>query len=459
MDSQDTIAAIATALGEASIAVIRVSGDHALDIVDRVFSGKQSLQHVDSHTVHYGHIVSFHDHTPLDEVLVTVMRSPRSYTTEDVVEISTHGGTQTVQAVLLELLRAGARLASPGEFTKRAFLGGRIDLSQAEGVMELIGAHTAAARQAALKQVEGSLSFRVKELRERLLQLMAHVEVTIDYPEHDEEEATTERVFEGCTSVLEDVSQMLETADQGRILRDGIQTAIIGRPNVGKSSLLNLLVRKERAIVTDIPGTTRDVLEEFIQVEGVPFHILDTAGIRETSDVVEKIGVDRSRKAMAEADLLLLVIDSSRKLSEEDERLLELSQKQSTIVILSKSDLDRVVSVEDVKQRAPDSICVPFSVKDPRLLQDLEHAMVDKISRGQMKPRDATFIANARHVRLLEQTKELLEQVLHSANEGQTLDLVAVDLYQAWVTLGEIIGETPREDLLDQIFTQFCLGK
>ncbi len=459
MDSQDTIAAIATALGEASIAVIRISGEQSIELVDRIFVGKNVLCTVETHTVHYGHLVSLDDHATLDEVLVTVMHAPRTYTTENVVEVSTHGGTQTVQRVLLEVLRAGARLAEPGEFTKRAFLGGRIDLSQAEGVMELIGAHTAAAQHAALRQIEGSLSSRVRELREQLIRLMAHVEVTIDYPEHDEEDVTMGRVWDGCIGILKDVEEILQTADQGRILRDGVSVAIIGLPNVGKSSLLNQLVRKERAIVTDIPGTTRDVLDEFIQLEGVPLHILDTAGIRDTGDVVERIGVDRSRQAIADADLLIILIDGSRLLTAEDRELLGLTCDHASLVVLSKQDLVQVVSQTEIEEEFPCSTCVQFSVKDRKLLGQLEEAILTKVFSGKMKPRDATFIANTRHIRLLEESKLLLEQVLQSVNEGQTLDLVAVDLHQAWITLGEVIGETPREDLLDQIFTQFCLGK
>ncbi|MCI0183283.1 tRNA uridine-5-carboxymethylaminomethyl(34) synthesis GTPase MnmE [Sulfoacidibacillus ferrooxidans] len=459
MDGEDTIAAIATALGESSIAVIRISGRHSIAVVDRLFEGKQSLSRVKTHTIHYGFIVSLEERVKLDEVLVSVMRGPRTYTTEDVVEISTHGGTQNAQMVLLELLRAGARLASPGEFTKRAFLGGRIDLSQAEGVMELIGAHTVMASQAALLQVEGSLSRQVRELRDELLQLMAHVEVTIDYPEHDEEDITTQRVYDGCIEVLDDVQSILYAANQGKILRDGVHVAIVGRPNVGKSTLLNQLVRKERAIVTDIPGTTRDILDEFIQIDGVPMHILDTAGIRDTDDVVEKLGVDRSKRAIEQADLLLIVIDSSRELSIEDCELLDIGKEYASLVVLSKQDLPQVIVSEQLLDRFPWCTYVPFSIKDKKFLPQLEQAVIKKVFSGDLKPRDATFIANARHIRLLEECKLLLEQVLLSVTEGQTLDLVAVDLHQAWVTLGEVIGETPRDDLLDQIFTQFCLGK
>lgn len=456
--AQDTIVAIASALGESSIAVIRVSGVQAVEIVDRVYQGAQALTMAKSHTVHYGHILSA-TADEIDEVLVTVMRSPRTYTTEDVVEIGTHGGYQAAQGVLLELLRAGARLAEPGEFTKRAFLGGRVDLAQAEGVMELISAQTSAARGAALKQVEGSLTRVIRSLRERMLTSMARIEVTIDYPEHDEESATAQSVRTEVAKLYEDLEELLGRASAGRILKDGVRIVIVGCPNVGKSSILNQLAGVDRAIVTDIPGTTRDVLQEYLQIGGIPVHVWDTAGIRESEDVVEKIGVQRSREAIVDADLLLIVIDGNVTLTGTDHELLQLARDKSSLVILNKADLPAVVQAEDLLRYTTLEDVVRYSIFVPANQQVLEQRLVDKIFKGKLRPLDASFVANSRHISLLEQSLWALEEVLTGLDDGQTLDLVAVDLRQAWVTLGEIIGETPREDLLDQIFTQFCLGK
>ncbi len=459
MVDSDTIAAIATAVGEASIAVIRVSGSCALGVVDRIFRGRVSLEQAPSHTVWHGWIVRLDSGQHIDEVLVTVMKAPRSYTTEDVVEIGCHGGTQAVQAILLELLRAGARLAEPGEFTKRAFLGGRVDLAQAEGVMELIGAQTVAGKDAALRQVEGSLTKLIKALRQNIVELMAHIEVTIDYPEHDVEEATSELIKDGVTRLSRELRDLIATAASGRVLKTGIRTVIVGRPNVGKSSLLNQLARAERAIVTDIPGTTRDIVEEGIQIAGVPLRVSDTAGIRETTDVVERLGVMRSRQAIKDADLLLIVIDASEALEEEDEELLALVSSLPAIVVLNKMDLPPRIGLEEISQHVALERIVQYSVFRPELLRDLEQAILRVVFGGELQPRDATFLANARHLSLLEQASVSLQQVLESLDMGVTLDVLAVDLRQAWVTLGEIIGETPREDLLDQIFSQFCLGK
>ena len=459
MDFHDTIAAIATAVGEASIAVIRVSGNQAIDIVDHIFKGKKPLKEVASHTVWFGRIYSVDGKRVIDEVLVTVMRSPKTYTTEDVVEISTHGGFQAVQEVLGEVLRAGARIAEPGEFTKRAFLGGRIDLTQAEGVMELIRSQTEAAKTASLRQLEGSLTTLIRNIRHQMIQLMAHIEVTIDYPEHDEEAATLHHVDEGVSMIEAELMRIISEAQQGRILRDGIRAAIVGRPNVGKSSLLNQLARFERAIVTDIPGTTRDVLEERIQIGGIPLKIMDTAGIRETHDVVEQIGVQRSKKALRDADLVLIMIDQSRELSGIDVELMQEAKHLPVIVILSKSDLACKITESDMESYINLDRVMRFSVYDRSSIKNLEELMIKVIFHGETRPIDATFVANSRHITLLESALKNIKDVLDAIHSGQTLDLVAVDLHSAWMTLGEIIGETPREDLLDQIFSQFCLGK
>lgn len=456
---EDTIAAIATAVGEASIAVIRVSGRSALEVVDRIFRGRRPLRSVPSHRVLYGRIVRLEDGEDLDEVLVTVMRSPKTYTTEDVVEISTHGGARVTEAVLMEVLRAGARLAEAGEFTKRAFLGGRIDLAQAEGVMELVRAQTSLARRAALRQVEGSLTAAIAELRQALLEVMAHVEVTIDYPEHDEEDVTAHMIASRGVRLLESVDRLLGVAVSGRILREGVRTAIVGKPNVGKSSILNQLARAERAIVTHIAGTTRDVVEETVQVGGIALCLMDTAGIRETDDLVEQIGVKRSRGAMETADLVLVVIDGSRPLDETDRELLAYSAERPAVIIINKSDLPQMVrsgQLRELGARAPVVAYSALRMEDTPLL---EHAILDLVlTRGGVSA-DPTFIANPRQIKLLEDVRAALARAVDEAKAGVTLDLVAVDIQEAWLALGEIIGETPREDLLDQIFRQFCLGK
>ena len=459
MNFIDTIAAVATAVGESSIAVVRVSGNQAIEIVDRIFKGKTLLSRVPTHTVWFGRITSLTRDETIDEVLVTVMRAPRTYTTEDVVEISTHGGYQAVQDVLSEVLRAGARLAQPGEFTKRAFLGGRIDLTQAEGIMELIHSQTETAKLASLRQVEGSLTKVIRSMRDRLLPLLAHIEVTIDYPEHDEEVVTSQHVMAVVKKIDSELVRLLAEADRGRILKEGIRVAIVGRPNAGKSSLLNQFMRQDRAIVTEIPGTTRDVLEERIQIQGIPLVIMDTAGIWETRDVVELIGVERSRRALREADLLLIVIDQSRDLSDIDKELLEEAAKVPAIVVLSKSDLNGRIAKEDLTSFLRADHIVFFSIHEPLTLRRLEDLIVKTVYAGDVASKDATFIANSRHIILLESALHSIQDVEMSLQSRQTLDLVAVDLHAAWLTLGELIGETPREDLLDQIFSQFCLGK
>lgn len=459
MEWDDAIAAVATAYGPASIAVIRVSGRNAAEIVDRVFRGAQPLSRVASHTVWHGTIVDPATEEALDEVLATVMRAPRTYTTQDVVEVGTHGGLATVNAVLSAILRAGARLADPGEFTKRAFLGGRLDLSQAEGVMELISAQSDAGRRAALQQVRGSLAREVRKIRGRLLDAMAGIEVSMDYPEHDAETATAVQTGDVANEAAAAVSRLLETAASGRILRDGLRTVIVGRPNAGKSSLLNELTRSDRAIVTDVPGTTRDVLEERVQIGGVPFLLLDTAGIRETDDAVEKIGVSRSLEALSGAEIVLLVMDGSRPLEEEDRVLLERAATRPSVALLSKMDLGLVVSPRDLAPFFPAARIIAYSVFEPDIVRKIEAALKELAFSGDVRGADATFVANARHIRLLESAREALRQAEMAARSGRTLDLVAVHVQEAWRILGELIGESPGEDLLDHIFQNFCLGK
>jgi tRNA modification GTPase len=455
----DTIAAISTPLGEGGIAVIRVSGDEALSLTERVFHSRTKLTEAPTHTVHYGTVRDPKSGEKLEEALVTVMRAPRSFTRENVVEIGCHGGIVAVKRVLDVLLEQGIRLAEPGEFTKRAFLNGRIDLTQAEAVIDLIRAKSDRAFKVAMKQVDGKLSKRIRELRQRLVELMAHIEVNIDYPEHDVAEMTSSMIADVCTNVVREIEELLRNAEQGKILREGISTAIVGKPNVGKSSLLNALARENRAIVTDIPGTTRDVIEEYVNVGGIPLRLLDTAGIRETSDVVEQIGVERSRTALADADLILLVLNRSEPLSDEERELLEQVRNRQAIVILNKIDLPPRLDEEAIAGLVPEERIVKLSLLEEWGLPELEKAIVSLFFQGGLESNELTYVSNARHIHLLKKAKQSLQDAL-AANEQQVpIDMIQIDLRAAWEQLGEIIGDSVAESLIDQIFSQFCLGK
>jgi len=389
-----------------------------------------------------------------------VMRAPRSFTAEDVVEISVHGGIVPVRRVLdLLLAGGGIRLAEPGEFTRRAFVNGRIDLAQAEAVMDLIRSKSERAMKVALKQVEGALSRKIGELRQRLIELLAHLEVNIDYPEHDVEELTSAFIRERSGEVLAEIRQLLKSANEGRILREGIMTAIVGRPNVGKSSLLNLLAGTERAIVTDIPGTTRDVIEEYVTVSGIPLRLLDTAGIRETFDVVERIGVERSRSALTDADLLLIVLNRSEPLHEDDRTLLGQAAGRQAVVILNKSDLPAKLDEAEVRKLLPGTAIVPMSVKEGLGMDELGQAIADLFFGGKLEGGEAAYVSNARHAALLKQAEQALVDAIESTDAGVPIDIVQIDVRTAWERLGEITGDTAGESLIDQIFSQFCLGK
>ncbi|CAN7167382.1 tRNA uridine-5-carboxymethylaminomethyl(34) synthesis GTPase MnmE [Paenibacillus sp. LjRoot56] len=455
----DTIAAISTPLGEGGIAVIRVSGEDSVTYVERIFRSKTKLSVADTHTVHYGFIIEPASTEKVEEVLVTLMKAPRSFTMEDVVEISCHGGIVSVKKVLDLLLVQGVRLAEPGEFTKRAFLNGRIDLTQAEAVIDLIRAKSDRAFKVALKQVEGNLSKQIKHLRYILVELMAHVEVNIDYPEHDVEEMTNVFIKTKCDTVMLDIDRLLVTAEQGKILREGIETAIVGKPNVGKSSLLNELAQENRAIVTDIPGTTRDVIEEFVNIGGIPLKLLDTAGIRETSDIVEQIGVERSKTALAEADLILLVLNSNDELQLDEIALMKQLADKQTIVILNKIDLDRKLDVEQVLSYFPQERIVELSLIENKGIEDLEKAIAAIFFEGKLESSDLTYVSNVRHISLLKQAKRSLQDALDANEQYVPIDMIQIDIRAAWEQLGEIIGDSVGESLIDQIFTQFCLGK
>ena len=455
----DTIAAIATPMGEGGIGIIRVSGPVSVEVVDKIYKGREKLSTVDSHTIHYGHLIDPVSAEVLEEVMVTVMRSPRTFTREDVIEINCHGGIVSVNRVLQLVLENGARLAEPGEFTKRAFLNGRIDLSQAEAVIDLIRAKTDRAMKVALHQVEGRLSKLIKKLRHEMLELMAHIEVNIDYPEHDVESLTRNFLLEKSEKIREEISRLLETAGQGKILREGLSTVIIGRPNVGKSSLLNTLLHESKAIVTDIPGTTRDVIEEYVNVRGVPLRLVDTAGIRETEDLVEKIGVERSRQMLKQADLILLMLNYNEELSHDDRSLLELVKGLPTIGIVNKVDLPQKLNLEEVNHYLPSSSLILTSVTEEQGIEELEKVIAQLFFKGQVLQDDQTYVSNARHIASLKAAINALDEFRQGIEFLMPVDMAAFDLKRSWELLGEITGETAKEDLLDQIFSQFCLGK
>ncbi|WP_340135619.1 tRNA uridine-5-carboxymethylaminomethyl(34) synthesis GTPase MnmE [Bacillus cereus] len=455
----DTIAAISTALGEGAIAIVRVSGDDAVEKVDRIFKGKD-LTEVPSHTIHYGHIVDLDTNQVIEEVMVSIMRAPRTFTRENIVEINCHGGLVSVNKVLQLILAQGVRLAEPGEFTKRAFLNGRIDLSQAEAVMDLIRAKTDRAMNVAINQMEGRLSKLIGLLRQEILETLAHVEVNIDYPEYDDvEEMTHNILIEKATHVRSEIEKILETSKQGKILRQGIATAIIGRPNVGKSSLLNSLVQEKKAIVTDIAGTTRDVIEEYVNVRGVPLKLIDTAGIRETEDVVERIGVERSKEMMSQADLVLVVVNYSEALTNEDEDLFRAVQGKDFIVIVNKTDLPQAIDMERVTELAAGNRVITTSLIEEQGIDELEKAIADLFFEGTIDSADMTYVSNARHIGLLTQAGKTIGDAVEAIENGVPIDMVQIDLTRTWEILGEITGDTVHESLIDQLFSQFCLGK
>lgn len=458
----DTIAAISTPMGEGAIAIVRLSGDEAIDIADKIFkspTGKR-LPDVATHTIHYGHLVDPKTNDVVEEVMLSLMRGPKTFTREDVVEINCHGGLVSVNRVLQLVLRNGARLAEPGEFTKRAFLNGRIDLSQAEAVMDLIRAKTDRAMNVALGQMDGKLSRLIHALRQALLETLAQVEVNIDYPEYDDvEEMTVPILLEKCTWVRDEIKKLLQTSSQGKILREGLSTVILGRPNVGKSSLLNSLVHENKAIVTDIAGTTRDIIEEYVNVRGVPLRLVDTAGIRETEDIVERIGVERSREALKGADLILLVLNHGEELTPEDERLFETIKHMDFIVVVNKTDIPQKIDLDRVRELAANRRVVTTSLLKEEGVIELEEAIASLFFEGQIEAGDMTYVSNARHIALLHQAQETIEDALEAAEAGVPVDMVQIDVTRTWELLGEIVGDTVQESLINQLFSQFCLGK
>ena len=458
---EETISAVATAAGEGAIGIIRMSGNQAAVILDQIFQGRNSKKTADfeSQKMIYGHIVDPESQKIIDEVLVVLMRGPRSYTREDVVEIHCHGGSVPLKKILELTLRYGARLAEPGEFTKRAFLNGRLDLSQAEAVIDIIRAKTDASLRMALGQLAGALSEKIRSLRHDILGMIANLEATIDFPEEDIEELTAQDVKKTVDVVLCEIEHLLATKETGRILRDGLETVIIGKPNVGKSSLLNALLKEKRAIVTDVPGTTRDSIEEFVNIRGIPLKIVDTAGIRETTDIVEKLGVEKSREFIATADLILILLDASVPLAEEDREVLQLLSKREAIVLVNKSDLPTLLDMDEVHSYVSDRQIIKISVAENTGLAELEQGIVDLVYSGQVQQKEGAFVNNLRQANLLEVAKEHLTAVIETIDNDMPPDCIVVDLRDAWDKLGEITGDTVGEDIIEQIFTNFCIGK
>ncbi|MEI3611107.1 tRNA uridine-5-carboxymethylaminomethyl(34) synthesis GTPase MnmE [Pseudogracilibacillus sp. SO30301A] len=455
----DTIAAISTPVGEGAISIVRLSGQDAIKIVKQLFKGKD-LQYVDSHTLHYGKIIDPDTEEVADEVIVSVMRAPKTFTCEEVVEINCHGGLMAVNRILELVLDRGARLAEPGEFTKRAFLNGRIDLSQAEAVMDVIQSKTSQAMNVALNQLDGKLSRLITELRQELIETIAHVEVNIDYPEYDDvEEMSHDLMKEKTKYVHGEIERLLQVAKQGKILREGIKTAIIGRPNVGKSSLMNSLVQEERAIVTDVPGTTRDVIEEYVNVRGIPLKLIDTAGIRETKDIVEKIGVERSHKILQEADLVLFMLNYNEEITEDDRKIFELLTDMNYIVIINKTDLPKKINMDEIKELANEHSVISMALINDKGIDDLESSLSKLFFSKNIQTDDITYVSNIRHIHLLKQSKQALEDAMKALELDMPLDIIQIDVTRTWEFLGEIVGDTASESLIDQLFSQFCLGK
>jgi tRNA modification GTPase len=459
----DTIAAIATAMNSAGIGIVRISGEDAISIIDSIFHAKNNKKLADlpSHTIHYGHIMDGDE--VIDEVMVLLMRAPKSYTREDTVEIDCHGGVYVMKRILETVIQYGARPAEPGEFTKRAFLNGRIDLSQAESVIDVIHAKNDFALKSSMKQLSGSVSHAIREIRGNILHEIAFIESALDDPEHISLDGYPFRLKEIVKNESDKISRLLATSDNGRVLKEGISTVIVGKPNAGKSSLLNTLLGEERAIVTNIAGTTRDVLEEQINLDGIVLNIIDTAGIRDTEDIVEKIGVDKAKKYLADADLIIYVVDTSTTLDENDIEIMKLLKDRKAIILLNKSDLTPLTTEEDILSHVDKYETVPhmiaISAKEQTGIDLLEENIKEMFFTGEVTFNDEVYITNIRHKTALQEALSGLQLVMQSIDDGMPEDFYSIDLMNAYTELGSIIGEEVEDDLVNEIFSKFCMGK
>jgi tRNA modification GTPase len=451
----ETIAAISTAYGEGGIGIIRISGPESLSILRRIFDCKSNIK---SRRMTYGKIVDPENDIIIDEVLAVYMKAPSTYTGEDVVEINCHGSMVSLRKTLALVLREGARMAEPEEFTKRAFLKGRLDLSQAEAVIDVIKAKADASYEAALSQMEGSLSRKVREIRTSVLDILVETTVNIDYPDEDIEQLTYDKLLAGLETVGDEIRKLLATADTGRMIKEGIRVAIVGRPNVGKSSLMNCLLRQSRAIVTEIPGTTRDTIEEAVSIRNIPVYLIDTAGIRETEDVVEKIGVSKAKEYAEKADFIIYVIDSSTSLDDNDFEIMEILKDKKAVVLLNKSDLDVVTSKEDVSKYL-DKTIIAISAKENTGITELENTIKEMFFHGEVSFNDAVYITNIRQKNSLQDALDSLNLVVQSIEDDMPEDFYSIDLMSAYESLGKMIGESVEDDLVNEIFSKFCMGK
>lgn len=445
----DTIAAISTALGVGAISIIRVSGKDSIKIVNKIFD--KDLTQAKTHTIHYGHIV--YNNEIIDEVLISIMLSPKTFTTEDIVEINCHGGISTTNKILELVLLCGARLAEPGEFTKRAFLNGRIDLTQAEGIMNLIESKSDTARTMSIKQLTGSVSNLISSLRTDLVNIISNIEVNIDYPEYEDiEVVTNDKILPSILKIKEKLKKIIKNAENGKLINEGINIGIIGKPNVGKSSLLNTLLEEEKAIVTDIEGTTRDIVEGKFILNGIVCNIIDTAGIRKTNDLVESIGVNKSLEIIDKADLIIFMLNNNEELTEEEQELLNKINNKKHIIVINKIDLDN-------KLKIPDKNAIQISIKDNKGLDLLKNRIIEMFNLEEITTNDMTYLSNARSISILKKSLNMIEEIINNINNNTPIDIIEIDLKNVWSSLGEIIGETYTDELIDEIFSRFCLGK